>query len=183
MNRSDLENNYLLSMGRVHLPRTIDSPLLETMDAYISFWRMHFPEKPLKLFCRCDGGDAEESIAIANRIKQDGNIEGHLVGMSMSSGATIWAACAKRFIYPHAKLGIHPSAWYLTDVRLTAALMYSKFRDFRTIDRAACKIYSESSNQSLNWWWKFYNQPGDVKWLTSDKLIELQMGEMVNSQI
>lgn len=182
MRTQDLQDDYQLKNGIIHLPSTINSPLAATIDSQIDYFRENEPNEPLRLYCRSDGGNATETLAIANLIRLDGNIEGHLIGESCSGGSVIWAACGKRFIYPYSRIGIHPCEWRMDNVALTAAMMYSKFRDFRGIDRAMCHIYAEASNQPFEWWWKLLNKQGDIKWLTAKQLVELEMGKMINTE-
>lgn len=182
MRIQDLQEDYQLNKGIIHLPSTINSPLAATLDAQIDYWRENHATEPLQLICRCDGGSATETLAIANLIRLDGNIGGHLIGESCSGGSVVWAACSKRFVYPHARIGIHPCEWRMDNVALTTAMMYSKFRDFRDIDRSMCHIYAEASNKPFSWWWHILNRQGDIKWFTTKQLVELGMGQMINTE-
>jgi len=182
VNTSDLANDFLLQQGRIYLPRDFDSPLCETIDAYISYYRQNHATEPIKLFCRTDGGDAEEGLAIANVVKLDGNIHGYLIGMTMNAGATVWSACSKRYVYPNSRIGIHPCTWKLDGMRLTAAKMKSMWQDFLGIDEASCQFYADASNKDFAWWWKFYNEPGDIKWLNATELVAMEMAELILPQ-
>jgi len=176
----DLQDDWLLNHeNTIYLPTAIENDSLPLMAAKLAYARDRMPTNPILLYCRCDGGNVEEMLAICNLIQQDGNVHGHLIGTCMSAGTTIWAACAKRFIYPKTMIGIHPCQWFASDVKYDRHKLNSLYDEFRAADVRSCEIYATASNRGCDWWLEQMDARGDIKWFKPDQLIELGMGVMI----
>lgn len=176
MNKSDLEGDYLLNCHRIiWLAEDIEEPTLERIATQIYYLRER-DNQPIHLYCRSDGGDSRVGLALANLIQRDGHVYGWMVGDTASSAATVWASCIKRYVFGAARLGLHPVSW--GDVgRVTAAKLKQLSSEFNRTDERQCEIYEAASNKSFTWWWEFYNQTGDVKWIDAAELIRMEMAE------
>ena len=180
MNITDLENDYMLKHDLAfYLPPVIESDYLEEFAVKLSYTRKIALEKPIRLYCRCSGGAAEAGIAITNLIIRDGNVNGILIGESCSMGSVIWASCAKRFVYPRTLIGVHEVAWQGADVSYNTSKLHAMWQEFDAIDRRCCEILAAASNCDYGWWWEFYHQNGDIKWLDAAQLVSMGMATPV----
>lgn len=178
MNLSDLENDYGLNHQRaIYLVDSIDEHTLESVAAQIHYLRAKDTDAPIHLYIRSNGGDSLTGLAIANIIQQDGKVYGWLMGAAASAAATIWASCAKRFVYANGQMGIHPVRWYEERVTFDAAKARTWAAQLNISDEKQCEMYAEASCKDFVWWWERYNQPGDMKWLDAPELIRIGMAE------
>lgn len=166
--------DYLLEkQAIIVLPGEIDHAAYTMILHRIMQGRELHRDKPLQLYCRSDGGWAWDAEAIVALIEADGNIDGVLLGETLSSGAFIWASCTRRYVYPDARLGIHPTKrdiGYRPGTELRGLVEEADW-----IDRFQCRRYYMSSNRDFDWWWARLHSPGDVKWLEATELIEIGM--------
>lgn len=139
---------------------------------------------PPRFYFRSNGGDSRTGIAIANMIARhgDGMVQGWLVGDSGSTAATIWASCPHRYVMPNSRFGIHPVTWQESESKYDASTLRLLNKEFEEIDRIQCQIYAAASNRDFDWWWKIYNEPGDVKWFSAEQLVDLEMAELILPQ-
>lgn len=179
--RSELENDFLLNSKQIIvLPAVIDDDTLEMVMAKIVYLRLKDQTGPVSLYCRCDGGDALAGMAIANFIQADGKIVGILIGDTGSSGATVWASCAKRYTFKNARLGLHPVTWNQNSVSYDAAKLHELSVSFEASDRRQCELYAAASRKPFEWWWEYYNRAGDVKWLDAETLVDIGMAQFAD---
>lgn len=178
MNRSDLENDYLLNDQRmIWLAEDVEETLLERIASQLWYLRQKSDELPIRIFFRSDGGDSRVGLAIANIIQQIGRVTGVMVGDTGSSAATIWASCAKRLVSANARMGIHPVQWYEHEVKFDAAKAQKWASQLGKSDERQCQIYAAASKKEFAWWWERYNQAGDMKWIDARELICIGMAE------
>ncbi len=178
MNKSDLENDYLLNEQRIiWLAEDVEEPVLERIAAQLWYLRTKSDVLPIRIYVRSNGGDAMTGLAIANIIQDIGRITSVMVGDTGISAATIWAACEHRCVYSNARMGIHPVMWQESYSKYDAAKLRTLQNEFAKIDERQCEIYAAASNKDYNWWWERYNQSGDVKWLDARELICIGMAQ------
>lgn len=178
MNRSDLENDYLLNEQRViWLAEDIEEAILQRIATQIAYLRAKDKGAPIHIYFRSQGGDSATGLALGNVISGDCNIHGWLLGDTASSAATAWACCKKRFVFANSQLGIHPVTRFEQDVKYDAAKAQKWAQSLMATDERQCEIYAAASNCSFVWWWERYNQPGDVKWLSASELVKIGMAE------
>lgn len=177
MNQSELEADYLLNCKRIiWLAEDIEEPTLERITTQLHYLRGKDAVAPIHVYCRCDGGDSRVGLALANLIQHDGNVQGWMIGDTASSAATIWASCAKRYVFANVRMGIHPVSW--GDVgRVDAYKLRGLAGEFNKTDERQCAIYAAASNKEFNWWWNRYTLPGDVKWIDAGELVKIGMAE------
>lgn len=177
MNKSDLENDYLLNEQQIiWLVEDIDDSVLERVTTQIRYLRVKY-NLPINLYIRSDGGDSLTGLAIANIIKADSCVYGWMIGDTGSTAATIWASCHRRLVYANARMGIHPVTWQENYAKYDAGKLRTLQGQFTKIDERQCEIYAAASNKSFEWWWERYNQAGDVKWLDARELICIEMAQ------
>lgn len=177
MNKADLENDYLLNEQRIiWLAEDVEAAVMERIAAQIAYLRDRSLE-PIHIYFQCDGGDSGTGLGLANLVKRDGNIYGWVLGDSASAAATIWASCAKRYIFANAKIGIHPVQRQWSSVTFDADKAAKWVCDMRSSDEKACEIYAAASAKSSDWWWERMHQPGDVKWIEARELVCIGMAE------
>lgn len=100
---NDMQRRLLDETAVLMLPEVIDH------DAYQMVLEacLMRQDKGIHLFCRGDGGSSRDAYAIIDVIRDHGNVTGFLPGDACSMHAIIWAACAKRFVYPLGTIGLH----------------------------------------------------------------------------
>lgn len=135
---------------------------------------------PLRIYCRSNGGDSRSAFAIVAAIQMDGDVQGIMIGETISSAATIWAACQKRYVHPLARMGIHPVSWNGADGIFDSRRLSAIADEFEWTDKQQCQIYSAASNRPLDWWEHFYQKASKLHWFTADELIELGMAQALN---
>ena len=178
MNKSDLENDYLLNEQRaIYLVDTVEEPTLYDIAAQIHYLRAKDADAPIHLHVRSNGGDSLTGLAIANLIQRDGNVTGWLMGAAASAAATIWASCAKRLVFCNGQMGIHPVRWYEERVTFDAAKARTWAAQLTKSDEKQCEIYAAASSKTFEWWWERYNQAGDMKWIEARELVCIGMAE------
>lgn len=168
--------DYLLEKhGIIVLPGMIDHASYALILHRLLQGREIHGDQPLMLYCRCDGGWAWDAEAIVALIEADGNVDGVLIGETLSSGAFIWASCTRRYVYPNARLGIHPTKRDI-GYRLGSELK-GLVEEADWIDRFQCQRYVKASRRGFDWWWAKMHAPGDVKWLDVGELVEIGMAQ------
>lgn len=178
MNKSDLDNDYLLYSKRIiWLAEDVEEPVLERITTQIHYLREKDEAAPIHLYVRSDGGSSQAGMALVNIIQQVGNVWGWMVGDSSSAAATIWAGCARRLVFANGRMGIHPAMWYQNEVKIDAAIASKWAMKLVKTDERQCEVYAAASNKDFKWWWERINQPGDMKWLDARELICIEMAE------
>lgn len=179
--KTELENDWLLNeKSMIVFPVTITSDTLEWLAARLFY---HYPEGTLRILFRSNGGDSSAGIAIANLLQGKEWVHGYLIGDTASASATVWASCAHRYVYPNAKMGIHPVFWANDETTYDAARLRSRYLDFEATDTETCRIYAAASNKSLDWWSELYQKPGDLKWITANELVEMGMAKLITAEL
>lgn len=100
--------------------------------------------KGIHLFCRGNGGSSRDAYAIIDVIQDHGNVTGFLPGDACSMHAIIWAACAKRYVYPLGTIGLHMVALNHID-HIDAKYAFSIAREYETSDRRNAMILAAAS--------------------------------------
>lgn len=121
---------------------------------------LHVGGKPLVLYCRGNGGSSRSAAAMVDLIRQHGNVTGLLPGEANSSHGIVFASCQQRYIYPHARLGIHQVSWDGLSTRIDNPTLKLIARDYRMSDTANAAILSDASNRSPEWWLKMIKKAG-----------------------
>lgn len=100
---TDDERKLLEEHGVLILPEDI------AHDAYVNIVEAALirPDKPVTLYCHGAGGDSCTAGGIVDVIRRHGNVIGLLPGDADSCHGVIFAACATRYVYPGARLGVH----------------------------------------------------------------------------
>lgn len=89
--------------GILILPEDISA---ETYELVLEAMMLR-PSAEIRMYCRGDGGESRAEIAIVDLVCQHGNVTGILPGSALSAHAIIFAACARRYVYPNATIGLH----------------------------------------------------------------------------
>jgi ATP-dependent protease ClpP protease subunit len=132
--------------------------------------------RPFTMHCHGEGGDSCAAGAIVDVITQHGQVTGLLAGDANSCHGVIFAACAKRYVYPGGRVGVHRVA--LESIgHVTADYAFSKARELEAHDwRNARILASACSDQTLygdNFWYRMINDNSrGLHHLAAVKLIE-----------
>lgn len=132
----------------------------------------------LRLYCRSNGGGSRDGFGVVSAIRMDGNVEGIMLGETISTGATIWAACQFRVVHPLARMGIHPVAWFGAEGIHDAKRIGAIAEEFAWTDQEQCRIYAAASKKSFKWWWKRYTNTAKLFWLDAKQLRKIGMAEV-----
>jgi len=177
----ELEKDYLLcEHGIILLVDEINGDSLKALAEKLIYGREHYQDAPLKLYCRCDGGMTREAWALVNLIRQDGNIEGHMVGDVVSAGAVIWAACQKRYVYPDVLMGLHSIGWWGLEGRIDRQRVASLEADSDLQNARTLRLFAEHSERDEAWWKERFTT--HLVFMTAEELIEVGMAEAVPEQ-
>jgi ATP-dependent protease ClpP protease subunit len=173
----------LLETHRVLLlPADLDDAAYKDMAWALVAGRELFPNKRLKLWCHGNGGEATVGLALADLIQADGRIDGILVGGAFSGHSFIWAACSRRFCYPHAGIGVHTcvsssNSWEDTSYRKTDVKRMEGW------DRQIARFYAHASNKTVGWWLgKMNTGHSACHWLGAEKLVQLGMCSLIDKK-
>lgn len=144
--------------------------------------KTHETLPPLRLYCRSDGGDSRSALGIVSAIRMDGDVHGIMVGDSLSSAATIWAACQQRSVCSIARMGIHPVAWDGVEGIFDSRRLKATAEDFAYTDHQQCEIYANASNKPVAWWLDLYQNTARYHWFTAQELIALNMAQAYGTE-
>ncbi len=174
--------DYLLEKhGIISLPYDIDHAGYEMVLYALTKGRDLHPEKALRLFCRGNGGFTYDALAMVDLIKQDGNVDGMLAGAAASMSAVVWASCARRFVYPNGRIGIHPVSAGHTDG--DRRIFLAEMEELEALDSRIIQILADaSSERTYNWWHSRLYEPGDLKWLLADELMGIGMAKPISER-
>jgi ATP-dependent protease ClpP protease subunit len=121
---------------------------------------LHLGDKPLTLYCRGNGGSTRSAMAMVDLIRQHGNVTGLLPGEANSSHGIVFAACQHRFVYPHARLGIHKVSWDGLSTRIDNDTLRLIAEDYEISDRVNARILAKASSHSEEWWYDMIQKAG-----------------------
>lgn len=121
---------------------------------------LHLGDKPLTLYCRGDGGSTRAAHAMCDLIRQHGKVTGMLPGEANSAHGIVWAACEHRYVYPHARLGVHQCGYDSLGTRVDSQLLSQIARDYMTSDRLNANILAAASVRSPEWWYNVIKEAG-----------------------
>lgn len=141
----------LETFGVILLPPDIDHEAYKEMSWALRLARALHPEQPLELRCHGDGGSGDVMLAIVDLVQADGNVDGMLIGRAYSASSVIWAACARRYVYPNAGIGVHGA---LMNVSSWADGQYYQtyVSGVASTDEAMIALYAAASRKSRKWW-------------------------------
>lgn len=156
---TDDERKLLEDHGVLILPDMIEH---ETFVLVLTACLMR-PDKPIKMYCRGGGGDAVAARAIVDVIQHHGHVIGILPSQANSSHGVIFAACAKRYVYPGGSLGVHRVVMSeLTNV--DAPYAQNWHGGFELLDRAAADTYAaactDQKKLSAAYWYRVIDKQG-----------------------
>jgi ATP-dependent protease ClpP protease subunit len=174
--------DYLLEKhGIISLPHDIDHEAYEMVLYRLTQGRMLHPDMPLRLFCHGNGGFTYDALAMVDLIRADGNVDGMLTGSAASMSAVVWAACARRFVYPNGRIGIHPVSSGHSDG--DRRIFHAEMEELEALDNRICQIFGDASSERGSVWWhsRLY-EDGDLKWLLADELMGIGMAKPVSER-
>lgn len=131
---------FLEQHNRLVLPEYIEHSTYELVLEVCAL----YPEREIVMHCRGEGGGSRSEMAIADLIQQHGNFTALLAGMAMSAHATIFAACARRYVYPNAALGIHQVCIGEIGQRVDARFARQLADDFQRSNQAVADIFARA---------------------------------------
>ncbi len=137
--------------GIIIMPADVDDDSYFSISLALRLGRKLFPEKPIELRCHGFGGDAGAGFALIDLIKEDGNVDGILLGFAASAHSLIWAACARRYVYPNAVIGVHQAHNYGQQQMFEQTYMM-ELQKIGWYNAHCARIYAEASNKSQEWW-------------------------------
>jgi ATP-dependent protease ClpP protease subunit len=139
-------------------------------------------DDPLALYCRGDGGETRCALAIVDLIKRHGKVTGILPGAAMSSHAMIFAACAYRYIYPNATIGVHQTAVSAIDTRFDSRYAQQIANEFDINDRQTAVIMAGASNKSEDDWYEIIRSAGSGSYtcFNAEAMIEMNMARPID---
>lgn len=130
------------------LPENIDYAAYEL----IAEAAILYPSEPLRMFCAGAGGDCDYTLAMAGIIQAHGNFTGLLAGDAVSGHAILFASCAHRYVYPHARMGIHQTNYGGLTAPLTANVLGERLAHLERYDKAYAEILASASTHNEAWW-------------------------------
>lgn len=171
------DQKRLLERGIVVLPEEITHDayglLLDALDQMTS--------TTVRLYCRGNGGCSSSALAMADLIAQHGDVVGMLPGLAASSHATVWAACQRRFVYPHGCLGLHKVSWDGISTRADSLSLRLYAEQWARTERAVAGLLGAAGCPSSSDWYDRIQQAGSAGIVIVDalELVELQMARPV----
>ena len=132
---NDNQRRLLDEWGCLMLPEIIEHDTYQmVLEACL-----HRDDKGFHLFCRGNGGSSRDAYAIIDVIEDHSNVVGFLPGDACSMHAIIWAACAKRYVYPLGTIGLHMVALNQVE-HIDAKYAASIAREYEASDRRNAMI-------------------------------------------
>lgn len=135
----DSTRKLLDEKGVLVLPKEVE----HEMFALVVEACAYFPDKPLTFHCRGDGGDTASALAIVDVIRAHGQVTGVLAGEANSSHGVIFAACAKRYVYPFGSIGVHACAMNELHT-VDAAYARTWFMELESTDKQVAQILASA---------------------------------------
>jgi len=113
------------------------------------------PHSPILLHCHGEGGDSCVTGAMVDTIRHHGQIIGVLAGEANSSHGVIFAACAQRYVYPGAMIGVHRVAQESLH-HVTADYALDRGRENERHDQRNARILAEACTDQERHGYKFW---------------------------
>jgi len=164
--------------GILLAPAELDEAAYVEMSWALHLGRALHPDRPLELRCYGIGGNTYATLAIVNLIRDDGRIDGVLVGDAGSGSSIIWAACPRRYVYPLASINVHESisrteGWDM-------AYQRTQLEEQSWQNRQIAALYAQASAQSPEWWLdKMAAGHGVATLIPADELIQIGMARPI----
>ena len=105
-------------------------------------------QQEITLLCAGDGGDSDIAVRIIDLIRAHGGVTGILPGGAYSSHAAIFAACANRYVYPNARLGVHTVALAGSPARADAKYIRQLANDMDATDAVFAETMANACSTS-----------------------------------
>lgn len=177
---NDTQKKFL-ERGMMVLPEVIDHATYETVLEALLIER---PTDEVRLYCKGDGGDSRAMAAIIDAIETHGNVTGVLLGEAISSHATIFAACPRRYVAPRGAIGLHKVSSYVNvPIDSTYARLLAAQQQFS--DDIAAELYARIGGQTVSWWRDQLNDTGcnGVKLMDARQLIAWGMAQPLSALV
>lgn len=138
--------------GIILTPDQIDADSYIALSWAIALGRIMHPRRALELRLSGLGGESRHAFALIDLIQADGNIDGVVLGEANSAHANLWAACARRYVFPHSCVELHRvtnGGWNgEADSRLFSRLS----AEYDWADDKQAALWADVSNRSATWW-------------------------------
>lgn len=149
------QEKMLSERGVIILPETIEHDSYEMVLALLLLAETVWSDKPIRLFCAGVGGSVSAAMAIADLVKGNPQVVGMLAGIAESSHVTIFAACAERYVFPLAQIGIHRIAWSSINSRQDASTLRLRHESLEKLEEMIADILAgacRSRAYDHHWW-------------------------------
>lgn len=141
----------LESDGIIIMPAEVDDDSYFAISTSLRIARRLFPDRPIELRCHGFGGDAGAGFALIDLIKEDGNVDGILLGFAASAHSLIWAACQRRYVYPNAVIGVHQAHDWQSQPMFEQTY-HMELMKIGWYNKHSASVYAEASNKPQSWW-------------------------------
>ena len=152
MEINETQEKMLTERGVIVLPADISHETYQNLLALLMLAETMWADKPIRLFCAGYGGDAVAAMAIADLVQANERVVGILAGVAESSHVTIFAACPKRYVYPHAQIGIHRISYAQISSRQDAQSVQNRVEHLQQLEGEVAKILADASCHDASWW-------------------------------
>jgi ATP-dependent protease ClpP protease subunit len=152
----------LEAFGIIIAPEEVSHASYVQLSWALAVGRALHGDQPLALRCYGDGGDADAALALVDLIQADGNVDGIALGEVSSANATLWVACARRYITPHAMIAIHGVSHGEWRPRWDAEMYRRKVAEFDWYNERLAQLLAAVSTRTARWWLKRLSERGDV---------------------
>lgn len=170
----------LIEFKRIVLPSRIDESALALFANLATYAWTHLPGERIELWCAGNGGQADETRAICDLIREHGHFDGILAGVAYSAHSIIWAACDRRYVYPSAQLGVHRTVYtYSEPTQFTASQFELMWKTAQAADLFMVETYALASDKDVDWWMeKAYDGELTTR-LSASELIAIGMAQPI----
>jgi ATP-dependent protease ClpP protease subunit len=133
---------------------------------------------PIELRINGNGGYFDETFAMIDLIREDGNVYAYLIGKAYSGHSVLFAGCPQRFASPSAFLGVHPP-----ETGTDGASARSMSRIAARTERSAQKMAETYASACLSgyrpaWWMqKMYDGEASPEFIDADMLFLMGMAK------
>jgi ATP-dependent protease ClpP protease subunit len=174
----NLSESYLWAEKRtLILPETIEHDTLDLVGEAVA----RAGNDPWKIYFRSNGGSSRAALAICNLIYQK-PVEGHLIGDTLSAATIIFCACKSRWIYPHARFGIHQVSFQNLEYPSYSTLQ-ANAEDNGSLDRRNAWWYATASKDTDIGYWldrMRFSAFNACIYLEMEEMIEKGMGRFID---
>lgn len=166
----------LLARGVIVLPQDIEHDTYQyVLEALLT------RPGPVRLYCAGDGGDSGSAFAIADLIREHGQVIGLLPGSAASNHVTVFAACGQRYVYPMGRIGVHKVAWANVNGRTDSQSLWVNAAAFEATERSIAALLASASRLDAEWWFNKMQAAGSggVVEFDADYIVKLGLARPV----